>query len=241
MYMGELMTLRIVSDASESEEGAPDPAAADLAPPDGIDLFGDLSSSEPAALLGRLMGEAATPAAQRLLAQFGTLRRLSAAGALEMECAGGLAPRVAQRLAAAFELGRLAHAERVRRDAPFRSSRDIFERFHPLLRDLKKERFLAVLVDGKNRVMREDRVSEGSLTSSLVHPREVFGPALREGAANVIFVHNHPSGDPEPSPEDHDITHRLCAVGDLLGIRVLDHLVVGDGDYVSFLDRGWVG
>ena len=201
----------------------------------------------PTALLALLLGEAGTrgPCGQAraaaLLARFGSLRRLAAATALEMERATGLAPEAAARLEAAFALGRLAHAERVRRDAPFRSSRDIFERFHPLLRDLKKERFLAVLVDGKNRVMREDRVSEGSLTSSLVHPREVFGPALREGAANILFVHNHPSGDPEPSPEDHDITHRLVAVGELLGIKVLDHLVVGDGDYVSFLDRGWVG
>jgi DNA repair protein RadC len=199
-----------------------------------------IGPGEPAALLRLLLGDVALGPAQALLERFGSLRRLAAASAREVEREGGIAPETAARLAAAFQLGRLAHAERMRRDAPFRSSRDIFERFHPLLRDLKKERFLAVLVDGKNRVIREDRVSEGSLTSSLVHPREVFGPALREGAANILFVHNHPSGDPEPSPEDHDITARLCAVGELLGIRVLDHLVIGDGVYVSFLDRGWV-
>ena len=96
----------------------------------------------------------------------------------------------------------------------------------------------AVLLDGKNRVLRDERVSEGSLTSSLVHPREVFAPAIRESASAMVFVHNHPSGDPEPSPEDLEITRRLCAVGELVGIPVLDHVVIGDGAFVSFLDRG---
>ena len=98
-----------------------------------------------------------------------------------------------------------------------------------------------MLLDAKNRVMRDEAISEGSLTSSLVHPREVFATAIRESAGGLVCVHNHPSGDPEPSPEDMDITRRLCAVGELVGIRVLDHVVIGDGRYVSFLDRGWIG
>ena len=97
-----------------------------------------------------------------------------------------------------------------------------------------------VMLDAKNRVMREARVSEGILTASLVHPREVFAPAIREAAAGIVVVHNHPSGDPEPSPEDHEVTARLCAVGELVGIRVLDHVVIGDGCYVSFLERGLI-
>ncbi len=95
-----------------------------------------------------------------------------------------------------------------------------------------------MLLDGKNCVMREDLVSEGILTASLVHPREVFAPAIREAAAGIVLIHNHPSGDPEPSPEDLEVTRRLCAVGELIGIRVLDHVVIGDGRYVSFLERG---
>lgn len=98
-----------------------------------------------------------------------------------------------------------------------------------------------MLLDGKNRVLREERVSEGSLTASLVHPREVFAPAIRESAGALVFVHNHPSGDPTPSVEDVEITRRLCAVADLVGIRILDHVVVGDGTYVSFLERGLLG
>jgi DNA repair protein RadC len=105
---------------------------------------------------------------------------------------------------------------------------------------LKPERFIGVFLDGKNRVMREHVISEGILTASLVHPREVFAPAMREHAAALLVVHNHPSGDPEPSPEDVEVTQRLVAVGELVGIRVLDHVVIGDGRYVSFLERGLI-
>ena len=89
-------------------------------------------------------------------------------------------------------------------------------------------------------MIREDQVSEGILTASLVHPREVFLPAIREAAAGLVLVHNHPSGDPEPSPEDLEVTRRLSAVGELVGIRILDHVIIGDGRYVSFLERGLI-
>ena len=178
--------------------------------------------------------------AWRLLDRFPTLRRLASATPGELGAAGGLSPVTAERLAAAFALGRRAAQHRVPMGMPFRSSLDIFERFHPLLRDAKKERFLVVLLDAKNRVLREEQVSEGHLTSALVHPREVFGVAMRESAGALICVHNHPSGDPEPSPEDVELTRRLVAVGELVGIRILDHLVIGDGAFVSFLDRGWI-
>jgi DNA repair protein RadC len=100
--------------------------------------------------------------------------------------------------------------------------------------------FKVVLLDGKNAIMKDVTISEGSLTLSIVHPREAFLPAIRESAAAVIFVHNHPSGDPEASPEDRALTQRLVSVGELVGIRVLDHVIVGDGRYVSFADQGWL-
>ena len=83
-------------------------------------------------------------------------------------------------------------------------------------------------------------MSQGSLTLSIVHPREVFNLAVRESAAAVIFLHNHPSGDPSPSEEDRTLTSRLVEAGNILGIRVLDHLIIGDGKYVSFADQGWM-
>jgi DNA repair protein RadC len=95
-----------------------------------------------------------------------------------------------------------------------------------------------LLLDSKNRLIKEVQISEGSLSASIVHPREVFAPVLRESAAAVLFIHNHPSGDPTPSREDIEITKRLKEVGDLMGVRVLDHIIIGNGDFVSLADRG---
>ncbi len=197
----------------------------------------------PAELLGVLLGTgtrglSAVEVGQRLLERCGGLRRLSSRLPREMAAVHGVGGARAARVAAAFALGRSAGVLRIPRGERFRSGGDIFRHYHGRMRDLRKEQFWAVLLDGKNRVLREERVSEGSLTASLVHPREVFAPAIRESAGAMVFVHNHPSGDPTPSVEDVEITRRLCAVADLVGIRVLDHVVVGDGAYVSFLERG---
>jgi DNA repair protein RadC len=120
------------------------------------------------------------------------------------------------------------------------SSADLFKHYYPLLRDLRHEVFKIILLDAKHAVIRDATVSEGSLTLSIVHPREVFSLAIREAAAAVIFLHNHPSGDPQPSSEDRNLTTRLVAAGELLGIQVLDHLIIGDGRYISFADQGWL-
>ena len=95
------------------------------------------------------------------------------------------------------------------------------------------------MLDAKNRKIKDVRISEGSLTSSLVHPREVFSPVVRESAAAVILIHNHPSGDPAPSHEDLQITRRLREVGEVMGVQVLDHLIIGKGRYISFVDDGY--
>ena len=118
-----------------------------------------------------------------------------------------------------------------------RSAQDVYEAFRERFEPLDREQFVVVLLDGKNRVLGFNVVSTGSLTAALVHPREVFKPAILANAAAVILVHNHPSGDPEPSAEDRAITDRLKHVGELLGIRVLDHLVVGEARYISFAEQ----
>jgi DNA repair protein RadC len=102
----------------------------------------------------------------------------------------------------------------------------------------KRELFYVVLLNNKNKKIRDVKVSEGSLTASLVHPREVYNPVIRDSAAAVIFVHNHPSGDPAPSQEDIEITRRLKEVGEVMGVRVLDHVVIGHDCYFSFSDKG---
>lgn len=120
----------------------------------------------------------------------------------------------------------------------YRSSEDVYRTFRSRYTKADREEFLVLLLDNKNTLLGFNVVSVGSLTAALVHPREVYKPAILANAAAVIFAHNHPSGDPAPSPEDLEITKRLKETGDVLGIRVLDHVVLGDGRYFSFSDRG---
>lgn len=120
---------------------------------------------------------------------------------------------------------------------PFRSAADVFDRYRYLLADYRVEVFLAVLLDAKNRPVQDIRVSTGILNGSLVHPREVFAPAVRERAASILLVHNHPSGDPAPSTEDREATRRLRAAGGIVGIEVLDHVIIGDGSFYSFREE----
>lgn len=154
------------------------------------------------------------------------------------EAAGDPARRL--RWEAAVELVRRALSAPVPRPEPFRSGADVFGRFRFQFADLPVEVFLAVLLDVKHRPLREERVSVGILDGSLIHPREVFAAAVRDRAAAVILVHNHPSGDPAPSAQDREVTRRLRAAGGILGIPVLDHVIVGDGSYFSFREEvGW--
>ncbi len=112
--------------------------------------------------------------------------------------------------------------------------------FSPRLSALRTECFYALYLDAKGGVLLEKVISQGTLTSSLVHPREVFSPTILCRAAAVVVAHNHPSGDPEPSAEDRSTTRRLQRARRLLGIELLDHVVVGQGQYQSFLEQGWI-
>jgi len=145
--------------------------------------------------------------------------------------------KIAQ-LKAAFELGKRIMGESSGDNPLFSSSLSVYSYFAPRLKNHKKEVFLSVLLDTKNRFIREVRVSEGTLTNSLIHPREAFREAIRESAASVIFAHNHPSGDPAPSRDDIAVTERLKSAGDIIGIAVLDHVIIGDGRYVSLKEKG---
>ncbi|MCC6139805.1 MAG: DNA repair protein RadC [Nitrospira sp.] len=182
----------------------------------------------------------AVQVAMELLHYVGGLASLARSGSEELCTIPGIGPAKVAQLKAAFELGRRAMAIPLSTGTKISSSSDVFQHFHSLVRDLKREIFKVILLDAKNAVMKEATVSEGSLTVSIVHPREVFALAVRESAAGVIFLHNHPSGDPTPSVEDRRLTDRLVMAGEVLGIRVLDHMVIGDGRYVSFADEGWI-
>lgn len=166
------------------------------------------------------------------------LEGLSLATVAELCQVPGIGRAKACEIKAAFEIGRRLQARKGGALRQFRSSKDVAGYYMPLLRDKKREQFQVVLLDRKNRVMRDVMISQGSLTASVVHPREVFNPAIRDSAAAVIFVHNHPSGDPHPSQEDRVLTTRLADAGRLLGIQVLDHIIVGRDTYMSFADEG---
>ncbi|MCW8860576.1 MAG: DNA repair protein RadC [Deltaproteobacteria bacterium] len=176
--------------------------------------------------------------ARGLLSRFGSLRQLAAASISELCQQPGIGPAKAAEIQALFQIARRFGDNRLQPGQPYRSSQDAFLHFHERLCDYRKEVFLALLLDSKNRLIREVQISEGSLNASIVHPREVFAPVLKESAAAILFIHNHPSGDPTPSREDIDITKRLKNVGDIMGVRVLDHIIIGNGDYVSLADRG---
>ncbi len=137
------------------------------------------------------------------------------------------------RVLAGIELGRRVATGPANRKASVRNGEDVANLFIRELRYEKKENFKAVLLNAKGEVLSIETISVGDLTTAPVHPREVFYQAIKKSAAAVVFVHNHPSGDPTPSDEDIETTKRLMACGELLGIRVVDHLVVGDGNYRS--------
>lgn len=211
-------------------------------PRERLDALGPeaLSDAELLALLLRTgrRGADALSVASRVLALRGGLPGLARAEGGELANIPGVGPAKSASLRASLEIGRRLAARRLDPGTTIRSPADVFRHFHPRLRHAAQERFFVVLLDGRHRVLRHELVSQGTLTASLVHPREVFRPALREAAAAVVLVHNHPSGDPTPSAEDREITQRLMRAGEILGIPVLDHVVVAERGYSSLQEEG---
>jgi DNA repair protein RadC len=184
-------------------------------------------------------GSSAVDMAREILAAFDhDLSRLAVASAAEICRVRGVGPAKAAGIRAALALGSRLAAKRFDQNEQYSSPSQVFHHYGPRFRGEKREHFLILLLDGRNRLIREVSVSVGSLNQSLVHPREVFSPAVRDSAAALILVHNHPSGDPSPSREDLEITRRLRQAGDTLGIRILDHVIIGHHGYVSLADRG---
>ena len=188
-------------------------------------------------LLARVLGSQAQLARlEQALGRMG-LVGLSRADAVHLARETGLCPDSCERLAALFEVGRLVEAERWTRSDSVRSPSGVYRLLAPRVRGLERETFFVLLLDGRHRLLASERVSEGTLTTSLVHPREVFRTAIRSSAAAVVVAHNHPSGDPEPSRQDLEVTRRLAECGRLVGIPLDDHVVVGHGTHVSIRDR----
>jgi len=203
----------------------------------GVDV---LSNVELLALLLRTGSgrESAIDLGHKLLKDFEGLRGLAHASLPELVQVYGVGETKAAQIQAAFELGKrhlLAEAEE---RGAIHSPQDIANRLMPRLRDQMVECFIALLLDTKNRVLKELVISQGTLNASLIHPRELFNRAIAYRSAAVIVAHNHPSGDPTPSQEDIAVTRRLKDAGEILGIGLLDHVIFGDGRYISLRERG---
>jgi DNA repair protein RadC len=192
-----------------------------------------------ALLMGRgISGESVMITAQRLLAQFGNLQNMAAASVEELSAIKGIGLAKAAQIKAAFELGRrLDDPDYHAKTDPVQSPEEAVESVRGKLKGIKKEHFFMLCLDTRNRVTAKKQVSQGNLDSSIVHPREVFKDAISSLASSVIFLHNHPSGDLEPSSEDINLTKRLVEAGELLGIPVLDHIVVCDRGFTSMKSR----
>ena len=178
--------------------------------------------------------------ARRLLDDAGSLARLAETPLVALEAVPGIGSAKAASLAAAFELGRRLASTPLVRGQAIRSPQDVQRHFQPRFRERRRESFHALQLDGRHRLIAVDEVSVGTLTASLVHPREVFREAIRNAAAALLLVHHHPSGDPSPSAEDRSVTDRLIAAGRLLGIRVVDHVIVAEAGYFSFQETGLI-
>ena len=177
--------------------------------------------------------------AQEVLARSdGSLRRVAVSPVAALTAIHGLGSARAITIHAALELGRRHAAEGRTEGVPMRAPRDVYAAYAARLEDCPVEEFHVAILDAQHRLDRDVLITRGILNSSLVHPREVFREAIAERASAVILIHNHPSGDPTPSPDDRLVTEQLVAAGKLLDIPVHDHLIVGRGRYVSFAESG---
>jgi len=176
--------------------------------------------------------------AAKLLSSFGGMAGLGKCSIYDLIDVHGIGKTKAAKLAVAFETGRRLMSSIAQNSDPIRSPDDVHNRFAPVLGDLDREIFIVIGLNTKNRIVLEHRAAEGSLNECAISPRDVFSPLIKCPASSAVLIHNHPSGDPDPSPEDKLLTIRMMEAGKLLGIKVLDHIIIGKNRYYSFRDSG---
>lgn len=201
-----------------------------------------LSNSELLAVILRTgtRNQNAISLAQSILCSSEGLRFLCSSSVEELSKINGVGSAKAAIIKASIELGKRLRSFRTDELIVINSPKDVFNMVLEDMRYLKKEHFKVVFLNAKNVVIGFKDLSIGTLNSSVVHPREVFYEAIKKTAYSIVVCHNHPSGDPTPSKEDISVTNRLCEVGKLIGIELLDHLVIGDGIYISFKEKGLI-
>ncbi len=198
-----------------------------------------------AELLGILIGKGtrrktAIDLARELLDRYESLENLFSRSPSELMKVKGIGSAKAATLSAAFQLVRRIQSKTSKDQPSFKRAKDVANLYLPLVKDLRKEVFRVLLLSRSNRLIKEVTISEGTLDASIVHPRDVFREALLESAAGVILLHNHPSGNPNPSEEDIRITKQLVEAGRVMGIKVYDHIILAGEDYRSLADDGLI-
>jgi DNA repair protein RadC len=199
-----------------------------------------LNNSELLAILIRTgsRNQTAVDLAKTVLNRLGDLHQISHLNFKKFSHLKGIGTTKAVTLVTCFELARRIAALPAKQKFKISSPELVYQKYGPLLAHLKKEIFMVLLLNSANILLRDLRISEGTLNASLVHPREVFQAAISEPAASIILMHNHPSGEVQPSMEDKNITQRLIQSGKLLDIPVIDHVIIGENGYFSFKEEG---
>lgn len=200
-----------------------------------------LSTAELLSLIIRSGSKAenAVSLSHRILSQF-DLRQLSVAPISQIMEIHGIKEAKAAQIAACFEIARRLEVCGKEEMKKINSPEDVYRILYPRMREIKKEMFIELCLDTKNKVIKQETISIGSLNANIVHPREVFKVAIHASAAHIILAHNHPSGDPTPSREDIEITRKLVETGNIMGISVLDHVIIGDGRNFSMKEAGHI-
>jgi len=171
----------------------------------------------------------------RLIKEYG-LNNLFDCSIKELQKIKGIGPSKAMQLLAMAELGK-RYSQSKNPIKKISRSKDVFDLFHERLKDKKQEEFYVLMLNSKNNIVSEKLITKGILDASIVHPREIFKEAIKNSASKIILVHNHPSGDPSPSSEDLEITKKLQEAGQMVDIKVLDHVIIGNGSYFSLKER----
>jgi len=179
--------------------------------------------------------ENAVVMSDRLITKYG-IDKLNELSLKELQEIRGIGPAKAMQIKALFEFNKRHNLSKVN-NLPIKTAKDVFLYASEKIADNKKEHFMILHLDTKNRIIKDEIISIGILNASVIHPREVFKSAIKESANSIILVHNHPSGDPEPSMEDRLITEKLFEAGELLSIKVVDHVIVGKEKYYSFKEN----
>lgn len=178
--------------------------------------------------------------ANRVLHHFEQIQQLKDASIEELTSINGIGQAKAVQLLAAVELGRRLSSKQTDAKFTIRSPKDAASFLMADMTSLKQEHFVVLFLNIKNQVLHRQTIFVGSLNASIVHPREIFREAVRRSAASIVCAHNHPSGNPAPSPEDIAVTKRLMEAGSIVGIELLDHIIIGDHQFISLNEKGYM-